>query len=149
PYTRDCCYKTNEGNIANFTQNYKQDGKEAWHFETSYIVDERCSNHITSNEKKAYNLSTWANINATVFVPHHNSRQVQHQNVYHFSSLKNLLFVLQLTASGNYVLEISRDIIYVVCQYEKAHQLSYGESKYQDNKTLELVQLDMFEPFIK
>ena len=44
-------------------------------------------------------------IRKTVFVPHHNSRQVELQNVYHVLGMKkNLLTVSQLTDYGNYVL---------------------------------------------
>ncbi|KAH0694070.1 hypothetical protein KY285_021167 [Solanum tuberosum] len=43
-------------------------------------------------------------------------------------------------------LEIRRDIICVGCQYGKAHQLPYGESKYQAKEPLELVHSDMFGP---
>ena len=50
-------------------------------------------------------------IRKTVFVPHHNSRQVELQNVYHVpGTKKKLLSVSRLTDSGNYVLFGSNNI---------------------------------------
>ncbi|KAG5609996.1 hypothetical protein H5410_021277, partial [Solanum commersonii] len=88
---------------------------------------------MTCNEKKLINMSKYkggrvmvtannskmpiTHIGKMIFVPHHNSRQVELQNVYHVLGLP--------------LLEIRGDTIYARCQYGKAHQLPYGESKYQ------------------
>ena len=46
-----------------------------------------------------------------VVMPHHNSRQVELQNIYHVPRMnKNLLSVSQLTDSGNYDLFRSNDV---------------------------------------
>ncbi|KAG5580857.1 hypothetical protein H5410_051484 [Solanum commersonii] len=58
---------------------------------------------------------------------------------------KNLISILQLTSSSNYVVlgindimfKIRGDTICVSCQYEKAQQVYYGESKYLNKKSLE------------
>jgi len=82
---------------------------------------------MTGDEKKLINMSEYkggrvvvtannskmpiTHIGKTVFVPHHSSRQVQLQNVYHISGMKkNLLSVSQLTDSGNYVLFGPNDV---------------------------------------
>ena len=150
-YSRDYWYKKYEGNVANFTQN-KKDEEEVWNFDTSYVVEETnqleelvaCisnkeekivlatmieklvdyehewiidlvySNYFISGDKKLINISEYkggrvlvtrnkstmqiTHIGKTVFVPHHNSRQVELQNVYHVQGMKkNLLFLSQLT----------------------------------------------------
>ncbi|KAH0664433.1 hypothetical protein KY284_029364 [Solanum tuberosum] len=68
-------------------------------YEHDWIVDSGCSNHMTGDEKKLINMSEYkggrvvvtannsktpiTHIGKTVFVPHHNSRQMELQNVYH------------------------------------------------------------------
>ncbi|XP_075650203.1 uncharacterized protein LOC142620778 [Castanea sativa] len=41
-------------------------------------------------------------------------------------------------------LECREDIVYVGCQYGKAHQLPYRESKFRANEPLELIHSDVF-----
>ncbi|KAG5579532.1 hypothetical protein H5410_050159, partial [Solanum commersonii] len=68
-------------------------------YEHNWIVDSGCFNHMTGDEKKLINISEYkggrvvvtannskmsiTHIGKTVFVPHHSSRQVELQNVYH------------------------------------------------------------------
>ncbi|KAH0669139.1 hypothetical protein KY285_025760 [Solanum tuberosum] len=96
-------------------------------YEHDWIVDSGCSNHMTGDEKKLINESEYkssrvvvtannstipiTHIGKTVFVPHHSSRQVELQNIYHVPGMKkNLLSVSQLTDSGNYVLFGPNDV---------------------------------------
>ncbi|KAH0703207.1 hypothetical protein KY285_017485 [Solanum tuberosum] len=96
-------------------------------YEHDWIIDLGCSNHMTGDEKKLINMSEYkggrvvvtannskmpiTHIDKMVFVPHHSSRQVELQNVYHVPGMKkNLLFVSQLIDSGNYVLFGPNDV---------------------------------------
>lgn len=82
---------------------------------------------MTGDEKKLININEYrggrvvvavinwkwpiTHIGKTVFVPRHSSRQVQLQNSYHVSSMKkNLLFVSQLTSTGNYAVFGQNDV---------------------------------------
>ena len=47
---------------------------------------------------------------------------------------------------GSPKLEIQDTIIYVGCQYDKAHELRYEESSYRAETPLVLVCLDVFGP---
>lgn len=43
-------------------------------------------------------------------------------------------------------LEVNREILCVGCQYGKAHQLPFDDSKFQAKAPLELVHSEVFEP---
>ncbi|KAG6504552.1 hypothetical protein ZIOFF_036886 [Zingiber officinale] len=111
-----------------------------------------------------------AHIGKTIITPRYNSNQVSLQDVYHVPGMKkNLLSVSQLTSSGHYVLfgpedvklnmmmkksmlkglpqlDIRTDTVCAGCQYGKAHQLPYQESKFKAKEPLELVHSDVFGP---
>ncbi|GJT72788.1 hypothetical protein Tco_1032074 [Tanacetum coccineum] len=65
---------------------------------------------------------------------------------------KNFMLVAQLTSSGQYVLfglqdvKIYRNFKVHGCQYGKAHQFSYEESKFKAKESLELIHTDVFGP---
>ncbi|KAH0718191.1 hypothetical protein KY285_014222 [Solanum tuberosum] len=69
-----------------------------------------------------------------------------HAHLGHVSYNKLKIMMQQLKLKGLPKLEIRGDTICVGCQYGKAHQLPYGESKYQAKETLELVHSDVFGP---
>ncbi|KAH0650219.1 hypothetical protein KY284_030131 [Solanum tuberosum] len=72
-------------------------------YEHDWIVNSGCFNHMTGDEKNLINISEYkggqvvvtannskmpiTHIGKTVFVPHHNSRQVELPNVYHVPEL--------------------------------------------------------------
>ncbi|KAE8723075.1 PLAC8 family protein [Hibiscus syriacus] len=98
-------------------------------------------------------------IGKTIVTPRYNTNQVQLQDVYHVPGMKkNLLSVAQLTSSGHYVLfgpqdvkglpqlDVRTDTVCAGCQYGKAHQLPYDESKFKAKEPLELVHSDVFGP---
>ncbi|XP_015163582.1 uncharacterized protein [Solanum tuberosum] len=116
------CYSNKEEEIALATVSEK-----LVDYEHDWIVDSGFSNHMTGDEKKLINMSEYkgsrvvvtannskmpiTHIGKTVFMPHHSSRQVELQNVYHVQGMKkNLLYVSQLTNSGNYVLFGPNDV---------------------------------------
>ncbi|KAH0640168.1 hypothetical protein KY285_036754 [Solanum tuberosum] len=69
-----------------------------------------------------------------------------HTRLGHMSYNKLKIMMQQSKLKGLPKLEIIGDIICVGCQYGKAHQLPYEESKYQEKKQLELVHSDVFGP---
>ncbi|KAH0645612.1 hypothetical protein KY290_034394 [Solanum tuberosum] len=110
------CHSNKEEEIALATVSEK-----LFDYENDWIVGLGCSNNMTGDEKKLINMNEYkdgrvvvtannskmpiTHICKTVFVPHHNSRQVELRNVYHVPGMKkNLLSVSQLTDSGYYVL---------------------------------------------
>ncbi|KAH0745995.1 hypothetical protein KY285_007652 [Solanum tuberosum] len=64
----------------------------------------------------------------------------------HVSYNKLKIIMQQSKLKGLPQLEIRGDTIYVGCQYGTAHQLPYGESKYQAKKPLKLVHSDVIGP---
>ncbi|KAG5616836.1 hypothetical protein H5410_016660, partial [Solanum commersonii] len=105
------CHSNKEEEIALATVSEK-----LVNYEHDWIIDSGCSNHMIGDEKKLINMSEYkggrvvvtannskmpiTHIGKTMFVPHHSSRQVELQNVYHVLGMKkNLLFVSQLTNS--------------------------------------------------
>lgn len=207
-------------------------------YEKDWIVDSRCSNHMTGDKEKLQNLSEYkgsrevviannsklpiAHIGNTVVSPQYGAIEVPLQNVYHVPGMKkNLLSVSQLTSTGHFVLfgpqdvkvyrdleiieepvmkgkrlesvyvmsaetayvdktrknetadlwhmrlshvsyfkldlmikrsmlkglpqlEVKTDTICAGCQYGKAHQLPYEESKFKSKEPLELIHSDVF-----
>ncbi|KAH0758822.1 hypothetical protein KY290_022315 [Solanum tuberosum] len=69
-----------------------------------------------------------------------------HARLGHVSYNKLKIMMQQSKLKGLPKLEIREDIICVGCQYGKAHQLPYRESKYQAKEPLELVHSDVFGP---
>jgi hypothetical protein len=88
-------------------------------YDSDWIVDSGCSNHITGDEEKLLNKAEYkgervvvtannsrlpiSHIGKTTIVPRFGQHQVQVDQVYHVPGMKNLLSVLHLTSSGNYV----------------------------------------------
>ncbi|KAE8684131.1 PLAC8 family protein [Hibiscus syriacus] len=144
-------------------------------YKNYWIIDSGCSNHMTGDKQKLQNLSEYnggrvvvtadnsrlpiTHIGKTIVTPRYNTNQVQLQDVYHVPGIKkNLLFVAQLTSSDHYVLfgpqdvkglpqlDVRKDTVCAGCQYGKAHQLPYDESKFKAKEPLELVHSDVFGP---
>uniref|UniRef100_M1AT88 Copia-like retrotransposable element n=1 Tax=Solanum tuberosum TaxID=4113 RepID=M1AT88_SOLTU len=69
-----------------------------------------------------------------------------HTRLGHMCYNKLKIMMQQSKLKGLPKLEIIGDTICVRCQYGKAHQLPYEESKYQAKKQLELVHSDVFGP---
>uniref|UniRef100_A0A2N9HLQ3 Uncharacterized protein n=1 Tax=Fagus sylvatica TaxID=28930 RepID=A0A2N9HLQ3_FAGSY len=139
--------------MANLEQvNYRED----------WIVDSGCSNHMTGNKEKLQNMSKYkgkkvvvtadntrlpiAHIGETLILPRFNAEQVPLEQVYHVPGVKkNLLSVAQLAGFSLWskvylnwsVVKIQ--FMLAGCQYGKAHQLPYQESKFSAREPLELV----------
>jgi len=207
-------------------------------YESDWIVDSGCSNHMTGDKEKLQNSTEYkgnrvvitannsklpiAHVGNTIVSNHHSDNEMALQKVYHVPGMKkNLLSVSQLTSAGHYVLfgpqdvrvyhnlevteeplmkgqrresvyvmsaetayidktrknetpdlwhsrlshvsysklavmmkksmveglpqlEVKIDVVCEGCQYGKAHQLSYEESKFKAKKPLELVHSDVF-----
>ncbi|RVW35720.1 Retrovirus-related Pol polyprotein from transposon RE1 [Vitis vinifera] len=121
---------------------------------------------VTANNSKL----PIAHIVNMVVSSQYNTNDVSLQNVYHVPGMKkNLLSIAQLTSSGHFVLfgpqdvkvyrdleimeepglpqlEVRKDTICAGCQYDKAHQLPYEESKWKTKGPLELIHSDVFRP---
>ena len=69
-----------------------------------------------------------------------------HARLGHVSYNKLNMMMKQSKLKGLPQLEIRGDIVCAGCQYGKAHQLPYQESKYQAREPLELVHSDVFGP---
>ena len=69
-----------------------------------------------------------------------------HARLGHMSYIKLKNIMQQSKLKGFPQREIRGDTIHVGCQYGKAHQLPYGESKYQAKEPLELVHSNVFGP---
>ncbi|KAH7847776.1 hypothetical protein Vadar_030135 [Vaccinium darrowii] len=99
----------------------------AINYNDDWIVDSRCSNHMTGDKKKLSNLSPYkgdrvvvtannsrlpiTHIGKTVINPRFSLSEVKLQDVYHVPGMKkNLLSVSQLTSSGNYVVFGPKDV---------------------------------------
>ncbi|GAB2303795.1 hypothetical protein Dimus_038963 [Dionaea muscipula] len=89
-------------------------------YDIDWIVDSGCSHHMTGDEKKLQDISTYkggrvvitanntklpiTHIGKAMVVPRYNSNTVELDKVLHVPGMKkNLLSVSQLTADGNYV----------------------------------------------
>ncbi|KAH0694065.1 hypothetical protein KY285_021162 [Solanum tuberosum] len=169
---RDCWYKKPEGNVATSTQN-KKEYEEAWDFETSYAVEEtnQQEEFVTcySNKEEEITLTTlktsgtsniyhvpgrrlesiYAMSAETTYVEKTRSNETTdlwHARLGHVSYNKLKIMMHQSKLKGLPKLEIRGDIICAGCQFGKAHQVPYGESKYQANEPLELVHSDVFGP---
>ncbi|KAH7864697.1 hypothetical protein Vadar_032733 [Vaccinium darrowii] len=96
-------------------------------YNDDWIVDSRCSNHMTGDKKKLSNLFAYkgdrvvvtannsrlpiTHIGKTVINPRFSPSEVKLQDVYHVPGMKkNLLSVSQLTSSGNYVVFGPKDV---------------------------------------
>ncbi|KAH0717771.1 hypothetical protein KY285_013802 [Solanum tuberosum] len=73
-------------------------------YENDWIVDSRCSNHMTSDKKKLQNLSKYKKSREVV------TTDDTKLPIAHIGIKKNLLLVAQLTSSGHYVLFGPQDV---------------------------------------
>ncbi|TYK03493.1 putative mitochondrial protein [Cucumis melo var. makuwa] len=124
---------------------------------------------VTANNSKL----PIAHVGKTMIVPRSNSNQVELDNVFYVPGMKkNLVSIPQLTSAINFVvfgpekssysklktiinkfmlkglpqLDIREDMVCVSCQYGKAHQLQFKESKFRAKQPLELVHSNVFGP---
>uniref|UniRef100_A0A6N2MV24 CCHC-type domain-containing protein n=1 Tax=Salix viminalis TaxID=40686 RepID=A0A6N2MV24_SALVM len=96
-------------------------------YESDWIVDSGCSNHMTGDKEKLQNLTEYkgnrvvitannsklpiAHVGNTMVSNHHSDNEVALQKVYHVPGMKkNLLSVSQLTSAGHYVLFGPQDV---------------------------------------
>lgn len=69
-----------------------------------------------------------------------------HTRLGHVSYHKLKMMVEKSMVRGLPEVEVKTDIICTGCQFGKAHQLPYQQSKHRANESLELVHLDVFGP---
>jgi transposase InsO family protein len=69
-----------------------------------------------------------------------------HLRLSHVSYSKLAVMMKKLMLKGLPQLEVRTDTVCAGCQYGKAHQLPYAESKFKAKKPLELVHSDVFGP---
>lgn len=69
-----------------------------------------------------------------------------HTRLGHVSYHKLKMMVEKSMVRGLPEVEVKTDIICAGCQFGKAHQLPYQQSKHRANESLELVHLDVFGP---
>ncbi|KAI3703127.1 hypothetical protein L6452_28883 [Arctium lappa] len=69
-----------------------------------------------------------------------------HMRLSHVSYFKLEMMMKKETLRGLPKLDVKTDTICAGCQYGKAHQLPYEESKFRANKPLELIHSDVFGP---
>ncbi|KAL0377901.1 UNVERIFIED_CONTAM: Retrovirus-related Pol polyprotein from transposon RE1 [Sesamum radiatum] len=96
-------------------------------YESDWIVDSGCSNHMTGDKEKLKNVSKYtgsrvvvtadnsklpiAHVGNTVVSPQYNESEVPLKDVFHVPGMKkNLLSVAQLTSSGHIVLFGPQDV---------------------------------------
>ncbi|KAL0423115.1 UNVERIFIED_CONTAM: putative mitochondrial protein [Sesamum radiatum] len=138
-------------------------------YESDWIVDSGCSNHMTGDKEKLKNVSKYVgnrvvvtadnsklpitHVGNTVVSPQYNEAEVPLKDVFHVPGMKkNILSVAQLTSFGHIVLfgpqdvKVYRNVEIIGCQYGKAHQLPYEESNFSAKEPLELIHSDMFGP---
>ncbi|GKB74548.1 TIR-NBS resistance protein, partial [Tanacetum coccineum] len=138
-------------------------------YKNDWIVDSRCSNHMTGDIINLKDVSNYtgsrvvvttnnsklpiAHVGNTIVSPLCNNTDVSLKDVFHVLGMKkNFMLVAQLTSSGQYVLfglqdvKIYRNFKVHGCQYGKAHQFSYEESKFKAKESLELIHTDVFGP---
>ncbi|KAF2320518.1 hypothetical protein GH714_027917 [Hevea brasiliensis] len=72
--------------------------------------------------------------------------ELWHMRLSHVSYSKLSVMMSKLMLKGLPQLEVRTDIICARCQYGKAHQLSYEESKFKAKKPLELIHSYVFGP---
>ncbi|GKA62904.1 retrovirus-related pol polyprotein from transposon TNT 1-94 [Tanacetum coccineum] len=152
-----------EFSFATITSDKNIDYKNDW------IVDSRCSNHMTGDTVNLKDVLKYtgsrvvvttnnlklpiAHVGNTIVSPLCNNIDVSLKDVFHVPGMKkNFMLVAQLTSSGQYVLfgpqdvKIYRNFEVHGCQYGKAHQFSYEESKFKAKESLELIHTDLFGP---
>ncbi|KAE8670896.1 Detected protein of unknown function [Hibiscus syriacus] len=134
-------------------------------YENDWIVDSSCSNHMTGDKQKLQNLSEYKG--GSVVVTTDNSRipithivetayvdktrknetsDLWHMQLCHVSYSKLSVMVKKSMLNGLPQLDVRTDTVCAGCQYNKVHQLSYGESKIKSKEPLELVHSDVFGP---
>ncbi|KAL0378499.1 UNVERIFIED_CONTAM: putative mitochondrial protein [Sesamum radiatum] len=96
-------------------------------YESDWIVNSGCSNHMTGDKEKLKNVSKYtgsrvvvmadnsklpiAHVGNTVVSPHYNESEVPLKDVFHVPSMKkNLLSVAQLISSGHIILFGPQDV---------------------------------------
>ncbi|KAE8730369.1 tir-nbs resistance protein [Hibiscus syriacus] len=112
-------------------------------YKNDWIVDFGCSNHMTGDKQKLQNLSEYNE--GHVVVTADNSR-LQITHIGHVSYSKLSVMVKKSMLKWLPQLDVRTDTVYAGCQYGKAHQLPYDESKFKAKKSLELIYSDVFGP---
>ncbi|KAE8675571.1 tir-nbs resistance protein [Hibiscus syriacus] len=92
-------------------------------YKNDWIVDSGCSNHMTAD-------------NSRLPITH----------IGHVSYFKLSVMVKKLMLKGLPQLDVRTDTVCAGCQYGKAHQLPYDESKFKAKEPLELIHSDVFGP---
>ncbi|KAE8667231.1 tir-nbs resistance protein [Hibiscus syriacus] len=112
-------------------------------YKNDWIVDSGCSNHMTGDKKKLQNLSEYNG--GRVVVTADNSR-LPITHIGHVSYSKLSVMVKKSMLKGLPQLDVRTYTVCAGCQYGKAHQLPYDESKFKAKEPLELVHSDVFRP---
>ncbi|KAE8692620.1 tir-nbs resistance protein [Hibiscus syriacus] len=139
-------------------------------YKNDWIVDSGCSNHMTGDKQKLQNLSEYnggrvvvtadnsrlpiTHIGKTIVTPRYNTNQdrknetsdLWHMRLGHVSYSKLSVMVKKSMLKGLPQLDVRTDTVCAGCQYGKAHQLPYDESKFKAKEPLELVHSDVFGP---
>ncbi|KAE8679564.1 tir-nbs resistance protein [Hibiscus syriacus] len=127
-------------------------------YKNDWIVDSGCSNHMTGDKHKLQNLSEYNG--GRVVVTTDNSRlsithiarekneisDLWHMRLGHVSYSKQSVMVKKSMLKGLPQLDVRTDTVCAGCQYGKAHQLPYDESKFKAKELLELIHYDVFGP---
>ncbi|KAE8668864.1 tir-nbs resistance protein [Hibiscus syriacus] len=92
-------------------------------YKNDWIVDSGCSNHMTAG-------------NSRLPITH----------IGHVSYSKLSVMVKKSMLKGLPQLDVRTDTVCVRCQYGKAHQLTYDESKFKAKERLKLIHSDVFGP---
>ncbi|KAE8655260.1 tir-nbs resistance protein [Hibiscus syriacus] len=112
-------------------------------YKNDWIVDSCCSNHMTADKQKLQNLFEYNR--GRMVVKADNSR-LPITNIGHVSYSKLSVMVKKSMLKGLPQLDVRTDTVCAGCQYGKAHQLPYDESKFKSKEPLELVHSDVFGP---
>ena len=72
--------------------------------------------------------------------------ELWHMRLSHVSYIKLDMMMRKSMLKGLPQLEVRTYMVYASCQYGKAHQLSYEESKFKAKEPLKLIHFDVFGP---
>ncbi|KAE8724613.1 tir-nbs resistance protein [Hibiscus syriacus] len=120
-------------------------------YKNDWIVDSGCSNHMTGDKQKLQNLSEYNGGRVVVTADNSRTRKNEtsdlwHMRLGHVSYSKLSVMVKKSMLKGLPQLDVRTDTVCAGCQYGKAHQLPYDESKFKAKEPLELVHSDVFGP---
>ncbi|KAE8704364.1 PLAC8 family protein [Hibiscus syriacus] len=101
-------------------------------YKNNWIVDYGCSNHMTGDKQKLTRKNETSDL--------------WHMRLDHVSYSKLSVMVKKSMLKGLPQLDVRTNTVCAGCQYGKAYQLPYDESKFKAKEPLELVHSDVFGP---